>query len=277
MESAKKRDLGVPVPFKLTSLYVIIGGIWIVFSDQLLAALFVDPNLLTRAQTAKGWFYVLATAILLYTLIQRDFSALENSRRALEHNYDATLKSWVHALDLRDHETSNHTQRVCDLTLRVARAMGVGATELEHIRRGALLHDIGKIGVPDHILRKPGKLDDAEWIIMRQHPTMAYQTLAGISFLNAALDIPYCHHEKWDGTGYPRGLRGDQIPLAARIFAVADVWDALLSNRPYRRAWEPDQVIEYIQDQAGAHFDPKVVGLFIPLISNSEAVIHLNS
>lgn len=277
MELAKKSARGIPAPLKVTLLYLIVGGAWILFSDQFLAALFVDSAMLTRAQTVKGWFYVGATAVLLYGLVQRDFSMLERSHRDLEQNYDATLKGWVHALDLRDHETSDHTQRVCDLTLRMARTMGVNETELEHIRRGALLHDIGKIGVPDHILRKPGKLDEAEWQIMRQHPVMAYKTLTGITFLSAALDIPFCHHEKWDGTGYPRGLHGQDIPLAARIFAVADVWDALSSDRPYRPAWQHAQVLEYIQAHAGTHFDPHVVELFIPLISNNGAGINSNS
>ena len=161
--------------------------------------------------------------------------------------YDETIEGWSRAMDLRDKETEGHTQRVTELTLRLANSMGFGAEELVHIRRGTLLHDIGKMGVPDDILRKPGPLTDEEWVIMRRHPQLAYDMLAPIFYLRPATDIPYCHHEKWDGTGYPRGLKGEQIPLAARIFALVDVWDALCSDRPYRKAWPADRVRSYIQ------------------------------
>ena len=155
--------------------------------------------------------------------------------------YDATIEGWSRALDLRDRETEGHTERVVDLTLRLARAMGMADTELVHIRRGALLHDIGKMGVPDSILLKPGALTDEEWVTMHRHPLLAYNLLNAISYLRPAIDIPYCHHEKWDGSGYPRGLRGEQIPLPARLFAIVDVWDALRSDRPYRKAWPEAQ------------------------------------
>jgi len=141
--------------------------------------------------------------------------------------------------------------------------MGVSAAEIEPMRRGALLHDIGKMGIPDRILLKPGSLTDSEWAVMRQHPTFAYELLSPITYLQSAMEIPYCHHEKWDGSGYPRGLRGEQIPLAARIFAVVDVWDALRSNRPYRDAWTEDRALEYIRSAAGTHFDPRVVEAFL--------------
>lgn len=193
------------------------------------------------------------------------FDGLQRANIDLAVAYDATLEGWVHALDLRDDETEGHTQRVCEITLRLARAMGISEAELVHVRRGALLHDIGKMGIPDSILLKPGPLTAEEWDVMRRHPVYAYEWLAPITFLRPALDIPYCHHERWDGSGYPRGLRGTQIPLAARIFAVVDVWDALRSDRPYRSGWPEDTVREYIRSKAGTHFDPQVVEEFLKL------------
>ncbi len=187
------------------------------------------------------------------------FGNLQRSNVDLALAYDATIEGWSHALDLRDKETEGHTQRVTEITLRLAKAMGIGDTELIHIQRGGLLHDIGKMGVPDEILLKPGKLTDEEWVVMRKHPQLAYEMLSPIAYLKPALDIPYCHHEKWDGTGYPRGLKGEQIPLAARLFAVVDVWDALRSDRPYRKAWDEDKVREHIRSLAGTHFDPQVL------------------
>jgi putative nucleotidyltransferase with HDIG domain len=180
--------------------------------------------------------------------------------------YDTTIEGWSRALDLRDKETEEHTLRVTNLTLKLARAFGVNDAEIKHIRHGALLHDIGKMGIPDIILRKSGTLNDEEWSMMRQHPQLAYEMLFPIAYLLPALEIPYCHHEKWDGTGYPRGLQGEEIPLAARIFAVVDVFDALTSDRPYRPAWSTKKAIKHIRQQAGSHFDPKVVDVFLRLI-----------
>jgi HD-GYP domain-containing protein (c-di-GMP phosphodiesterase class II) len=151
------------------------------------------------------------------------------------------------------------------MTMRLAREMGVSDEELVHIQRGALLHDIGKVGIPDSILHKPGPLTDEEWKIMRMHPVYAYELLRPIAFLEPALDIPHFHHEKWNGTGYPRGLKEEEIPLAARIFAIADVWDALRSNRPYRSARPREMVVAYIKEQAGKHFDPQVAEVFLRL------------
>jgi putative nucleotidyltransferase with HDIG domain len=180
--------------------------------------------------------------------------------------YDTTIEGWSRALDLRDKQTEEHTLRVTHLTLQLAQAFGVSDAELKHMRRGALLHDIGKMGIPDVILRKSGALSDEERAMMRQHSQLAYEMLSPIAYLLPALDIPYCHHEKWDGTGYPRGLKGEEIPLAARIFAVVDVFDALTSDRPYRPAWTTKKAIEYIRQQAGSHFDPKAVDVFLRLI-----------
>jgi HD-GYP domain-containing protein (c-di-GMP phosphodiesterase class II) len=193
------------------------------------------------------------------------FQSLERSNAELSMAYDATLEGWVHALDLRDKETEGHTQRVTAATLHLAEAMGMNKDELIHIRRGALLHDIGKIGIPDQVLLNPGPLSFEEWEIMRKHPVHAYEWLSPIAYLHKALEIPYCHHEKWNGTGYPRGLKDEQIPMAARIFAVVDVWDALSSRRPYRPAWSQDKVYKHVQAEGGKHFDPKIVATFLSL------------
>jgi putative nucleotidyltransferase with HDIG domain len=171
----------------------------------------------------------------------------------------------VRALDLRDKETEGHTQRVTALTKELARKMGMDEEKLIHIERGALLHDIGKMGIPDGILLKPGGLTKKERELMMQHPQLAYEMLSPIEFLKPAIEIPYCHHEKWDGSGYPRSLRGEKIPFAARIFSVVDVWDALTSERPYREPMEVDEVRQHIQDGAGSHFDPQVVDVFLDL------------
>jgi PAS domain S-box-containing protein/putative nucleotidyltransferase with HDIG domain len=187
------------------------------------------------------------------------FEGLQRSTDELELAYDATIEGWSYALDLRDKETEGHTQRVTEKTVKLARLFGLSEADLVQVRWGALLHDIGKMGVPDGILLKPGPLTDEEWVAMKKHPVFAYQMLSPIHYLKAALDIPYCHHEKWDGTGYPRGLKGEQIPLTARIFAVEDVWDALTSDRPYRQAWSEEKARQHIQAEAGTHFDPQVV------------------
>jgi response regulator RpfG family c-di-GMP phosphodiesterase len=190
---------------------------------------------------------------------------LRQANAELTLAYEATLEGWVRALDLRDKETEGHTQRVTEMTLRLARELGWSNGEAVHLRRGALLHDIGKIGVPDRILLKPGPLTEDEWEVMRRHPVYAYRMLSPITYLGKALDIPYSHHERWDGGGYPRGLKGEQIPLAARLFAVADVWDALSFDRPYRSAWPRERVRLYLREQAGKHFDPQVVETFLRL------------
>jgi PAS domain S-box-containing protein len=198
------------------------------------------------------------------------FEGLQRSNLELAMAYDATIEGWSRALDLRDRETEGHTIRVTDMTLRLARMMGVGEEELVHMRRGALLHDIGKMGIPDNILLKPGPLTDEEWVVMRRHPEYAYDLLSLVNYLRPALPIPYCHHEKWDGTGYPRGLREEAIPLAARLFAVADVWDALRSERPYRHAWPADKVRSYLVEESGKHFDPQILTLFLKMLDQDE-------
>jgi HD-GYP domain-containing protein (c-di-GMP phosphodiesterase class II) len=154
----------------------------------------------------------------------------------------------------------------------LAQSLGIQGDDLVQIRRGALLHDIGKMGIPDPILLKPGPLTEDEWKVMRLHPGYAYQMLAPINYLNRAVEIPYCHHEKWDGTGYPRGLKGYEIPLAARIFAIVDVWDALRSDRPYRAGWSQERILAYLREQSGSHFDPVVVEAFLRLFKDNVLV-----
>src|SRR5437870_5442826 len=188
-------------------------------------------------------------------------AALER-RMVSSENLTDEGRSFTRA-DLLVKETEGHTQRVTDLTVRLARALDVPEADLLHVYRGALLHDIGKMAIPDAVLLKPGPLTPQERQVIERHPGYAYEFLSSIPYLRPALDIPYCHHEKWDGTGYPRGLKGEQIPLVARIFAVADVWDALRSDRPYRKGWSDEQALQYIREQSGTHFDPKVAGLFL--------------
>ena len=200
-----------------------------------------------------------------YERLDRQVRDLQSENTDLERSYDATLTGWVGALDMRDQETEGHSWRVTELTVRLARHMGMSEEEVGHLRRGALLHDIGKMGIPDSVLLKPGPLTEQEWKVMRRHPQYAYNWLSSIDFLRPALDIPYCHHERWDGTGYPRGLKGEEIPIAARIFAVVDVWDALRSDRPYRPALPAANTRNYIASQAGRHFDPAVVEAFLTM------------
>jgi HAMP domain-containing protein len=193
--------------------------------------------------------------------------SLNESQKELISTYNKTIEGWARALDLRDHETEGHSRRVADLSVELAAYLGLKGEELEHIRRGALLHDIGKIAIPDSILLKEGKLTEAEIGQMRQHPVYAQLFMGEIEFLKPAMDIPVSHHEKWDGSGYPKGLRGEEIPFAARIFAIVDVWDALTSDRPYRTAMKRSEALAYIESESNRHFDPKVAAAFKQLIN----------
>jgi PAS domain S-box-containing protein len=217
-----------------------------------------DPGWLDFLKTLAGQA---AIAIDNATL----FTDLQSVNLKLARAYDATLEGWSQAMDLRDKETEGHSERVTETTLLLARRMGIDDEQLVHMRRGALLHDLGKLGVPDYILYKPEGLSEEERAIMGKHPGLAYELLRKIDFLRPALEIPYCHHERWDGSGYPRGLKGDQIPLQARIFSVADVFDALTSDRPYRKAWSLSEALQYIRDRAGKEFDPQVVEAFLQI------------
>ena len=225
-----------------------------------------------EAKPEHGWFEfldMLAPQIAIAIENSMFFQQLKDSHEQLQQAYDATIQGWSTALDLRDNDTEGHSLRVTHLALELAQRMGIDKTTCVHIRRGALLHDIGKMGVPDSILHKPAALSEDEWQVMRQHPIYAYNFLSPITFLAPALDIPYAHHERWDGSGYPLGLRGEAIPLAARIFAVVDVYDALSNDRPYRRALPRDEVLRYIESQTGKHFDPNVVAHFLDMQSQS--------
>jgi putative nucleotidyltransferase with HDIG domain len=222
----------------------------------------------SKLEPDAEWFDFLNTLVgqtAIAVEIATLFESLQRSNSDLTLAYGATIEGWSRALDLRDKETEGHTQRVTEMALKLARAFGLSEEELVQIRWGALLHDIGKMGIPDNILLKPGPLTDEEWIIMKKHPTFAYDMLSPIRYLRLALGIPYSHHERWDGTGYPHRLKGAQIPLVARIFAVVDVWDALSSDRPYRLAWAIEKVREYIRAESGTHFDPQVVDVFMQM------------
>jgi response regulator RpfG family c-di-GMP phosphodiesterase len=195
-----------------------------------------------------------------------DLGPLFRREVKLSSQYDQMLQAWSQALGLRDKETEGHSERVTELTVRLARVLGISETEIVHIRRGALMHDVGKMGIPDSILLKPGKLDEDELSLMRQHPKIAYDLLRPMEYLQHSLAIPYCHHEHWDGTGYPRGLKGDSIPFAARIFSIVDTYDALTNDRPYRKASSAKDALEYIEEQAGKLFDPAIVKEFIQIM-----------
>ncbi len=197
--------------------------------------------------------------------------ALQIAHQNLQDAYDRTIEGWVKALDLRDRETEGHTQRVTGTTIKVARALGLSESEIIDVKRGALLHDIGKIAIPDEITKKTGPLNEREWSIMRKHPEYAYEMISPIAYLKPALDIPYCHHERWDGSGYPRGLKGEEIPLTARMFAIIDVWDALTSERSYRKPNTHEATITFLKKEAGRLFDPRLVELFLNVLKQETA------
>ena len=245
-------------------------GIPLIAKEQLIGVLEIfhrsllnpDSEWVSFLQTLAGQAAIAIDNITLY-------SDLQSLNTQLSLAYDATIEGWADALELKDMETEGHSRRVVETTIGLARTLGYSVENLAHIRRGALLHDIGKMGVPDAILQKPGPLTESEWQVMREHPVYAYKWLSSIDYLKPALNITYCHHEKWDGTGYPRGLAGEKIPLDARIFAIVDVWDALRSDRPYRKAWSQEKTLAYIQAESAKHFDPQVVAAFIKYLNES--------
>ncbi len=254
-----------PPPAALQACGVEIAGVMLAVHQQRIGALWVG-----RREAFSP-----AHRRLLASLAEVGASALrraqwnerlEQANTALREAYDATIAGWARALDLRDHETEDHSRRVANLTVALARHLGVPEEQVEHMKRGALLHDIGKMGVPDAILNKAGPLTDEERAVIQRHPSDAYHILAPITYLGPALDIPLAHHERWDGSGYPAGLRGEAIPFAARIFAVVDVWDALTNDRPYREAWETERALSYLQTHAGELFDPQVVLAFVQMM-----------
>jgi putative nucleotidyltransferase with HDIG domain len=273
------------VRFSQNTWLQILLSISVAFLLVLIIGLFVSQRIsspilqLERAATlvAQGDLNVQVPSVgsdevaLLTQEFNHMVTNLARSQGALVTAYDTTLEGWVKALDLRDRDTTGHSLRVAQLTVQLAREMHLDQIDLEYVRRGALLHDIGKMAIPDEILMKPSSLDDSEWTIMRQHPNHAIRMLQGISFLQPMLDIPYCHHEQWDGSGYPRGLKGEEIPIAARIFTVVDVWDSLTSDRPYRAALSRQQARQIIEVGSGKIFDPQVVQAFLEMLDASQA------
>jgi putative nucleotidyltransferase with HDIG domain len=235
--------------------------------DEIIGVIFVDSRVYSGLFEQSDLEMLSAFADQAAVAIDsaRMFDELQRANFELKEAYDATLNGWALTLELRDKETEGHTQRVTAITERLARKLGIKGDKLEHVRRGSLLHDIGKIAIPDSILLKNGQLTLTERKYMELHPEFAKDMLEKIEFLHPSIDIPYCHHEKWDGSGYPRNLRGEEIPFAARIFAVVDVWDALTSERPYRKPLSREEVRKYIRDESGKHFDPRVVDAFLSL------------
>ena len=214
---------------------------------------------------------VTGMSVILWVIIDnhnKNMDRIKNDDLSLRISFEVTLEGLAKALEYRDRETKNHSSRVVEMSFRLARAASLSDEDLLNIKRGALLHDIGKLAIPDSILQKPGKLTDEEWVIMKTHPAKAVEILEPIPFLKSAIQIPYCHHENWDGTGYPRGLKGEQIPLYARLFAIIDQWEALTDDRVYRKAWPYENVIQYIKDNSGRIYDPKIAALFLDLVKN---------
>ena len=224
------------------------------------------PNVVHGIPDILGPLAVGLICVTLLIISIQHRNQIEKDRQSeMRKAYDNTLEGWSRALEIRDKETEGHSKRVTELTSRLGRACGLQGDELEYLYRGALLHDIGKMAIPDAILSKKTSLDDDEWNVMRTHPKIAFDMLSAIAFLQPALVVPAYHHEWWNGEGYPKGLRGEEIPLPARIFSVVDVWDALLSTRPYRKAWTKQQALQYLKEQSGKQFDPEIVARFLAL------------
>jgi putative nucleotidyltransferase with HDIG domain len=258
--------------FRIAFLYVALASLWIWFSDRALGALVRDPAQLTWAQSAKGWFFVALTGLVLYWMIGRDLRRLAATNQQLVRGNEQALRVLVSAMDIRHKETRDHSDRVMRMAVGLARLAGLHGESLLSVKFGALLHDIGKLAIPDAILVKPGKLDEAEMAHMRRHPEIGRELMEQVDFLRSAIDIPYAHHERWDGGGYPRGLRGDDIPLAARVFSIVDVWDALSFPRVYKPAWPEEDVLAYLRQAAGSQLDPRLVELFLTNYSDIKAL-----
>jgi hypothetical protein len=246
----------------------------LLYAGALHGSLVAMPDPLDISNWINSGITFIMLLVLVIVLLARMHLFLLNTLRSerklsheLEKTYDKTLEGWARALELRDIETAGHCHRVCEITKRLAGRISVTNGDMIEMYRGSLLHDIGKMGIPDSILLKPGKLTSEEFRQMQEHTIYAYDLLVEIPYLTKALDIPYCHHEKWDGSGYPRGLKEKNIPLSARIFSVVDVYDALISDRPYRPAWTEEKALAYIREKSGTEFDPHVVDVFIQLIN----------
>lgn len=250
---------------KIAVSYLVISVAWILLSDRLARWALPDADSLTWVQSTKGLGFVIGSSAVIYLVSRLYLGRSEASTQRLREAYDNTLAGWAAALDIRDKSTGQHTQRVTRMTVALAEEFGIGGEDLDNVRRGATLHDIGKMGVRDSILGKCGPLTAEEWEEMRRHPELAVSMLVGIEYLRPALDIPWCHHEWWDGTGYPRDLSGDDIPIAARLFAVVDVYDAITSERPYRQPMSEEDALRHIESRSGTHFDPQAVAAFLHL------------
>ncbi len=250
--------------YRIVITYLVIGGVWIFLSDAFVNVLLERKEDITFFQNIKGWLFIAITGVLLFLLIRRDVNHITKLNTELIKSYDQTIRGWVEVMDLRHKETKDHTECVTRMTLELSKLSGiVKDSELENIKRGAILHDIGKIGIPDKILIKPDKLDEQERAQVKMHPQIAHDILSQIDFLSPCVNIPHRHHEKWDGSGYPQGLKGVAIPLEARIFAVIDVWDALIHQRVYKSAWPEESVLQHIEEQSGKNFDPQIVKTFL--------------
>jgi putative nucleotidyltransferase with HDIG domain len=257
---------------RLAAGYFVVSVAWILFSDDLARRIaFGNDDVERSLQSVKGLGFVTLTAVGLFVVARRYLRRIQDSTDRLRSAYDETLSGWASALDIRDRSTAQHTERVTTRTVALAERFGFEGRRLEDVRRGATLHDIGKMGVPDDVLGKQGPLTDEEWVLMRKHPELAVQMLQGIDYLRDALAIPRSHREKWDGTGYPAGLVREQIPLEARLFAVVDVYDAITSVRPYRRPMPPEEARATIEAGSGSHFDPAVVAAFLQLVDEEAA------
>ncbi len=259
---------------RMVSIYVLLSALWIWGSDSALKRLLLGRTDLPLMLCLNALVFVLITGVLLHRKVVSDLRRLDATRQRLSDGTEQAMRVLVSAMDLRHRETSDHSERVMRMAVGMARLVGVRGEALQNLARGALLHDIGKLALPDAILTKPGKLDAAEMAVMRQHPTIGHDLLQRVAFLRDAAEIPYCHHERWDGNGYPRGLRGEAIPLAARIFSVVDVWDALISPRVYKQAWPEPAVLDYLKEVAGSQLDPQLVSLFVDHIEEFKTLAH---
>ncbi len=272
--------------FRVVILYLIFSALWIYLTDRLANFLEVSYGIPREIETIKGLLFVLISALLLFWNLYRELKRsetiyqehLQEKERLLDQlrfkneelldAYDRTIFGWSRVLEMRNREVKNHSRRVTDMTLRLARYMGIPEADMAHIRRGALLHDIGKMAISDSVILKDGDLSEEERALVRRHPLFGFEMVSEIEFLRPAMDILLCHHEKWDGTGYPFGLAGEKIPLYARIFSIVDVWDAFTSDdRTYRKADPPEVAAEYLRSQAGEHFDPAIVDAFLKMLN----------
>lgn len=264
-------QISITVSIGVSDIMQSRGSIDLLFTqadEALYSAKWAGRNQVVIYDPGNGYRLNENAAKTAYTAFRKSDAQIEPPDEA--RIYDETIEGWAHALELRDKESHGHSHRVTSMTISLAHLMGIDNREMVNVRRGALLHDIGKIAIPDNILFKPGKLTQDEWEIMKKHPVYAYELLYPITYLKQAIDIPYCHHERWDGSGYPRGLNGEEIPLTARIFSLVDVWDALGTDRCYRAAWSAQEIRKYLQEQAGIQFDPAITSIFLNYLEELE-------